>query len=500
MALHFEQKAWPKGAQHLLVFAATSPDEDRAVAHFMEWLESNDLNDAGYNEHRLLSAIVERFATRLAHLPEYPRLTGLQRLNWTRSRMTVRDVLPAFQMMIAAGLTVVLLKGAGRVALDKSEQKSRASYDVDILLGEDEFVTAFDFLMAEGWQSNRGESEKSMRARMSSLRGRNFVKGKFGDIDLHRDAYHPQNRDRAADEALFRKLEPVQYFGLAMFVPCPEERMAMAIAHAGWSVDSHSDWLVDCGRIVQNDKLDWALFLDIVGRRHLRVDALIALSYLRQAIGLDIPEQVLASLKGRGIRQNFGTALGTVLRRESSDLNLPLKAVRLAVLAVQESRHPKRNKGTDAPRYLGRIGRAPAEIATKELRSVWPLPLVPEQGPGRYKFQIVVEANLPPARRRVEFDINSGENNLCSFFAMSLREKTRSVSMRFSGVIEVGPGDMMLEIEARPGKVVNGNEPPEFLNKYREVPFRVVRAQLTPLGATDGSPDKAAKQLGTVAK
>jgi hypothetical protein len=138
--------AWPQGGRHLLIVAAICPDEDRAFEAIQQWLRETDLDDATFAEHRLLSAITTRFDARLAHHPEYARLCGLQRLNWTKSRMAVSTAKPALQKMVDAGLSVILLKGACRIALDIAEQKSRTSYDLDLLLNHSDFANAIEIL------------------------------------------------------------------------------------------------------------------------------------------------------------------------------------------------------------------------------------------------------------------------------------------------------------------------------------------------------------------
>lgn len=473
--------AWPDAALHLLVFAATSPDEDRAFDHFLQWLHGHDLDQATHNEHRLLSAIVERFSSRLSSLPEYPRLIGLQRLNWTKSRMTVRDVRPVLQSMVEAGLTLILMKGAGRVAKEASEQKSRTAYDVDILVSGAEFEQAFNALMQNGWQSNRGESEKNLRARLPSLRDRNFVKGKFGDIDLHRWAYPRLHSHARADVALLQNLESVQYYGLPLFVPCAEERLAMAIGHAGWEADSHSDWLIDCARIITTEDIGWEQFLTIVKQRRLRAKALIAMSYLYHSIGLPVPEATLNALSERGPAGVLRTAAGVLVRKEATSLAWPLKALRYGIVAIQQVSFERREKAVGRPRYFGWINPAHFCRPGEPLQTSWPLSLPQDGQAGAHRFHLVIEAKIPAARRRIEFEINTEDDCLSSLFTLSLRKKSRLARVSFWGRVDLSEASKDLELEARPGKVIYGMEPQPYLDKYQELRFRIVRFSVKPL-------------------
>ncbi|WP_204310774.1 hypothetical protein, partial [Escherichia coli] len=75
----------------------------------------NDIDHVSFREHRLLAAISDRFGRKLAAHPAYPRLVGLQKMLWTKSRMAMREAEPALSAMVEAGCTVMLIKGASRV-------------------------------------------------------------------------------------------------------------------------------------------------------------------------------------------------------------------------------------------------------------------------------------------------------------------------------------------------------------------------------------------------
>lgn len=116
--------AWPDGGRLQLLQAALNPDEGVARQALSTWLSQNNLDDASFPEHRLFAAISTRFGRGLEGLEEYPRLVGMQRLHWTQSRLAVSVNLPPLRKFVDLGLKPVLLKGAARVALDPTQQKS----------------------------------------------------------------------------------------------------------------------------------------------------------------------------------------------------------------------------------------------------------------------------------------------------------------------------------------------------------------------------------------
>lgn len=464
--------AWPQGARNQLITAAICPDEDRAFAAIEQWLHDTDLDDATFAEHRLLATITTRFDRRLAPHPEYARLCGLQRLNWTKSRMAIGASKPALEKLIDAGVRVVLLKGACRVALDSAEQKSRTSYDLDLLVSDDHFAESFEILAKDGWNSARGESVLGLRARISSIRARNFKKGRFGDIDLHKTAYKAQNSHAELDDALLREARCVKFYGLDVYVPSAEERIAMAIGHGGWDGHSHSDWLVDVAGILAKEPIDWDVFIKIIQGRNLIHQSAIALSYLANEIGVFVPEAVLDAIcRWRVVSAPQRVAL-MLMAKEQSNMTSLQKVVRSVLHTVHRARYSGRNTDTDTSAFRAfarpiKTGRSDAYVFGQTLYEN------EVTQAGTYAFKVSLEMPSQKRRRRIEFELNGAERNICHLQALHLRKSETPLRAKFRGTIQINSGDLPLRLEALPGKLMIGEAKPADKEKYAEVPFEI---------------------------
>lgn len=473
--------AWPEGGRHQLLMAAICPDEDAAFQAIKDWLAATDLNDATFAEHRLLSAITTRFGDRLADIPEYGRLCGLQRLNWTKSRMAVAAATPALQAMVDKGIRLILLKGSCRIALDPAEQKARTSYDLDLLLTPDDFVSAFEVLSANGWQSTRGESVMGLRARISSVRARNFKKGRFGDIDLHQHAYHYANADPDCDQRIFEECGDVDYYGVPAYVPCPEERLAMAIGHGGWDGHAHSDWLVDVARILEREAVDWDKLRLILRARGLAGPAAIALSYLENGVGFPIPHEIGDDLRGTTGRARLQQIPSLFLAKDVAILSKSQKAARGLVEAARRARYSGRDKTEDAPVFRSLVKGCNAAFAvplTLQHRIDQAAPITP----GQYRFVVIAEMDLCPIRRRIEFEINSDRRNICHLQAFQLRKRGGRGQVVFKGRIDLRADDTALCLMALPGKLIEEPGDTAQMRKYGAVPFAVRSIEFERLG------------------
>lgn len=472
--------AWPIGSRHELIVAAISPDDERAFEAIRNWLLNTDIDDVNYAELRLLAAITSRFESRLSDHPEHARLTGLQRLNWTRSRMAVAAMQPILNEMIAKGLKPMLMKGACRIALDPSAQKSRMSGDLDLLLSDDDFEQAVDILLNSGWQSERGESAFGLRGRISSIRARNFKKGKFGDIDIHRFAYHHSKRHSSCDEALFSDAIEADYYGSPILVPSPEERLAMAIGHGGWDGHTHSDWLVDIAHILAEGLIDWQKFKAIIEHRGLSEEVAIAFSYLNYDIGISIPSDVLEAVQANRRVATGQQIYQMYLAKEFEALSKPQRMIRSLVKSLKNLKVSGRNKRTDTPTYraicvptLGHSTVATAESFLIEKPDAF--------AQSELGFSLQVRFPAQKSRRRIELEINSSQRNICHLQAIHLRSFGWATTARLRGKILVEESDFPLTISALPTKYLNEFSSLDEHEKYCAVPFELVKYQLRPI-------------------
>ncbi|KQI73397.1 hypothetical protein AN191_00370 [Loktanella sp. 5RATIMAR09] len=462
--------AWPNGSRHKLITAAIHRNDETAFAAIKDWLRETDLDDATFAEHRLLSAITTRFAHDLAQMPEYARLCGLQRLNWTRSRMAIAISRPALEEMVNAGLRIILLKGACRVALDMDEQKSRTSYDLDLLFHPDDFEKAFEILAAGGWHSTRGESVLGLRARLSSIRARNFKKGRFGDIDLHRSAYHLASSSEACDQALLNDTQPVSYYDLPMYIPSVEERLTMAIGHGGWDGHSHSDWLVDAARILDRESVDWEKFANIIRARRLLGPAAIALSYLDQEMGLQLPDRIRDNIYRQRRFSKASQISAMLLAKDTDALNRGQKIARGIVQGVERIRFSGRDKSHDTPVFRALTRKAlVSPDATPALEQQVALPT--QLQPGIWAFDLTLEMPSPRKPRRIELELNGQDRNLCHLQALHVRSTAAHIVVRFRGQVDINANDPPITVSALPGKLMEEGLGAEDHDKYAAIPF-----------------------------
>jgi hypothetical protein len=469
--------AWPDGGRLLLLHAALNPDENTARQALTDWLADNDLDDASFPEHRLFASITTRFGRALDGLAEYPRLVGMQRLHWTQSRLAVSANVPPLKRFVDAGLKVVLLKGAARVALDPTQQKSRSAFDLDLVMPDADFETAVGMLVDDGWQSSRGESALGLKARVSSVRARNLKKGRFGDIDLHRCAYQYIQANPRFDADLIANASPVTYYDVPVFVPSVEERLVMAMGHGAWDGHHHSDWLVDIVGMLNSEMVDWDYVFDIAQGRGLRRPIAIALSFLSQEIGISFPDDVLRRFGANRSRARLRDIPSLILARDAQGLTGFQTRVRAIVHQASRFRKSGRNAARDT-RQLRTFTR---KAAAKDAGSFVDAHIVAQPdavAAGNWTLTAELLFKTPAMRRRIELEINGPDRNLGHVQVLHLRKVAGIFSAQFTIDLKLDETDFPVSVASLHSKFIEAEpDAPERI-KYDRLPFAPLRLDL----------------------
>jgi hypothetical protein len=470
--------AWPDGGRLQLLHAAMNPNGTVARAALSNWLAQNDLDDASFPEHRLFAAITTRFGRALENLAEYPRLVGMQRLHWTQSRLAVSSNLPPLKKFVDFGLKPVLLKGAARVALDPTQQKSRSAFDLDLVMSDADFETAAQLLLDDGWQSTRGESAMGLKARLSSVRARNFKVGRFGDIDLHRCAYQYIQSNAQYDAALLAEALPVSYYDVPVFVPVVEERLVMAMGHGAWDGHHHSDWLVDIVGMLNAETVDWDKLHAIAAARKLRGPVAITLSFLSQEIKIALPVEVLQRFGADRPRARLRDLPSLILARDTQDLNAVQSRIRSVVHAAARIRRSGRNRSRDTRQFRTVTRKVAAPVTEPSVLSQ-----IAEQpqavGAGIWKLTAELQFQTPAVRRRIELELNGPDRNLAHIQVLHLRKSSGVHAVRFSVTLTLNATDFPVTLASLSSKFMeSAADSPERV-KYDQLPFVPLRLELT---------------------
>ena len=469
------RSAWPGSSIDHLLRAIALVDREKAAASWRTFEAEADFDNLTWGEFRLISLAAKRLADLAPSSPMRPRIAGIERSIWSRSQIVIGEAATGLRRLAAEPVEMLVMKGAGRAASRDPVARGRIVNDIDIVLHPVDLQRAYDILVEEGWTPAGSGSLIYNRSRLPHLTGMNMVRGEFGNIDIHRTPFHAPYDREGDDEAIWRRSVPGKLGYADVRIPSALDTIVIAIAHGSLDAHKSSDWIADIAASVDKG-VDWDLFLEIATRRRLRTAAAIALGYVRERLERPIPDEIIRGLE----RAAFGNPVKLVATvAEARPKSDRLGLFWLARAAAKQSRLFRVRRRTKPqgkiilPSFLHRP-RVSANQGEFALEQELLLPNREDDEAWSGMIDLEIEIDLPPATRRLEFEINSGQRHLIRLRGLAKNKGRRRLPLRFRAKLDISPGDTALRLQAVPARSFNTNATNPDLIKYGPTPFRIV--------------------------
>jgi hypothetical protein len=352
--------------------------------------------------------------------------------------------------------------------------------DVDVLVHPDDVVRATDVLCGSGWEASSGESPHYLRLLAPVRASTNLRRGRFGDIDLHRVAFHFSKRDAELDAALWDRARPVLFAGKKVLVPSGEDSILISLA-SGVGGNS-GDWAIDVGHRISVSSLDWDRIIEMTARRGLVPTALSGLTYLR-SLGLAVPERAITRLSALHVPTAEWLKYWSNIRGHGRRRGLAKKVVNgIADLGLPRRSYDYRVRGNEPvpvkrPSIWPRRGWEPVTVA--EGAHEWKTSHSLHVGKAGGACMIALCVPTATASRRVFFDVRTEELALARLRARSGGRRERQHVLRFSFPLPAQNGAPVdLTVESRPVRYEDAGTASKTRDAFGAVPFRLVGAWL----------------------
>ncbi|MBA68361.1 MAG: hypothetical protein CML30_05765 [Rhizobiales bacterium] len=479
--------AWPGTSIDPLLRAATLEDGEAAAAAWRQFEAQADFDKLSWGQLRLISLAARRISDFAPDSPMRPRIAGIERSIWTRSQKVVGEARSALRKLSDASVPILTIKGAGRAAGGAASARGRIVNDIDILVNTEDLETAFDILVADGWTPSSSGSPLYNRTRLGHATGINFVRGEFGNIDLHRTAFHSPFDEETEDAGIWARSLPGRLGGIDLRIPAPLDAIVIAIAHGTLDAHKSSDWLADIAQAIDEGG-EWENFVKTIGKRGMAPAALAALCYVRDRLDRDIPAEVMAEIESTAAAQPLRLA-GTIAeaRPKSERFDLAWLA-RAATKQRRLFRGRRKDRGKRSPLVLASPFGSPLASrtqaadrgATAHLEVRLPLPGFDGTRDWSGSVEILLIAETPPASRRIEFEINCGSRHMARLRAVVRDRGARDVALRFRVPLHIAAGEPDPQLLAVPARSFNTKATQEELDRYGAVPFRLTAVKARP--------------------
>jgi hypothetical protein len=283
----------------LLLHSALAP-QDQAISAWHQWRQKYDINLTPWNEVRILGAVANRIDWLEPGSNIRPRLMGIRKFLWVQTQFCLKKTRPGLKVLSDDGIPILLLKGGARIAENPSSAQERLIRDLDILIPLGFQDRAFKQLESVGWKlvPLPWQVASFQKAPISGHHAWSLQR-EGGEIDLH---HYSNNLNRLIgdDDEFWRRAKVINWDGIPVYILCSSYALLTILIHGlRWSQDRSADWAIDaCALIDQND-IEWNIFILEAQKRVVQAIIFSGLYYLKEVLGKSIPLFVLSELESQ---------------------------------------------------------------------------------------------------------------------------------------------------------------------------------------------------------
>lgn len=463
----------PKGADEALLRAITLSDIEAHDA-FITFESEADFENLPWSSYRLLSLLSRRIAKIAPTSLLRPRITSIERAVWVRSRVAVSEAVPLLRLLDEAGIPLMLIKGAGWAAWSLSILQGRLINDIDVCVPPDRIEEAFDIAIANGWQPSGAGSALFHRARLDRATGINLIKGRFGNIDLHRTMFHGLYQSSVDDPEIWKRSITMQFEGLALQVPHPVDAVTIALAHGAGEAHANLDWIIDlCGAM--SIGLDWTLLETTIASRKLQAMAALTFDFLKKSLKQPIPDQVIA-VGTEWITDHPIAALLDVAEVPARKGTSFLFKIARPIKKQLRLRHRRQNRRDSMLKYRASVVQnkmhAPVDASELKFSQGFDLTKAELNTSSCCEFSVRLQMVCPDKPRKIYIELNTANHHLLRIRAYGRGE----LEVSFQVPIKSEGEDHHIYLVSCPAQRFNNGDPRATEYSHGAIPFRVIDA------------------------
>lgn len=284
---------WLSAEQALLLRAAIGRQPD-AVQAFTAWRATVDI-EAPVDDitFRLLPLAAERMRALGADDAIQARLKGVARRVWYDNNTMLGAAAGGLRVLGDGGISTLAI-GAAAIALTAYRNAAtRPVRKLDVVVHPTDRDAAVAILTRAGWRPT--QPLETLYPEETHLL---LARAPIAEIDLHWRVLSEAPSD-SVDAFFWDDAKPFDLLGAASFAPSATALLAHALLAGARcaSLEPPGVALADCAQLIAAGELDWAALARFARAHRLTYRMHLTLAHLRDVYGVEIPVDVLASLK-----------------------------------------------------------------------------------------------------------------------------------------------------------------------------------------------------------
>jgi len=277
-----------------LLLRAVLDSPPKAVEAWRTWSAEDRLAGIETGSERLLPAVYRNFCAHGVADRRMGMLAGAYRRAWYRNHVLFDAGAKLIDQLAAAGVPVLVIKGAALCTLHYRDIGARPMDDVDMLVAPEHARLAMTVLEQAGWRSFLTPMPPDILSVRPSW---HYVSPNGGAVDLHWRVFE---RSRSNEHDLWDAALPLDLARTRTRALAPAHELLLTCAHGVmWNTISPIRWVVDAATIVRRSEqsLDWERSVGLAQRHGLGYSASELLAYLQREFVPEIPVAAIERLK-----------------------------------------------------------------------------------------------------------------------------------------------------------------------------------------------------------
>ena len=307
----------PTRPQHDLLRAALLADRAEVAAAFTRWKEVTDFERIEVGTLRMVPLLYRNLQRHGIEDALTPRMKGIYRQVWFRNQLILQEAFESLRALREEGIPALVIKGAALVTTVYEDPALRPMEDFDIVVPRREFHRAVESVMRLGWRMVPEPAD--LEPHLEFHHAVSLSRGTAGELDLHWWTTYGVF-DRTGEQEFWSGSSEVDLGGTVARVLAPPDQLLQMCVHAAQRNLGVAPirWVADAVFLLarSGESFDWDRLVALARTRSQSLVQLRCLEYLRDGLGLQVPDAVLAALR-ENVRFGEGTALALRHSRRS---------------------------------------------------------------------------------------------------------------------------------------------------------------------------------------
>lgn len=307
-------KSFPDGAEESFLGLVVC-DDASFPARFAAWKQATVFDDIDYATVRLLPLICIRMKRLgMTDDPLFGRIKGVYKSAWVWNQRIFGVLRQILAELEARNIPVLVLKGIPLLLDAYHDMGARFLGDADVVIPPEHAEEVVAMMRERGWHFQRPwmpDVNNPVASMYRVTKSSEFENDQGVSIDIHWNIFGIYHHARVIDLLLLRKSVPSIAFrdafwksAVALGAPelparrlCGEDVLIHIIIHGSEdNVHRTLRWVTDAAAIIRSLAIDWSFVLARAREFGLAVELFAGLRYLRERMGLPVPESFLDEL------------------------------------------------------------------------------------------------------------------------------------------------------------------------------------------------------------